>query len=381
MIRRSRVRISPAPTGRSHGQLLVTPVVWAYHTAPWCVLGFNASATARVISRRWNDEDEISFLVEETGVPGGNHRPTASNWWNFSHIDRFQSNNIYHKFQTYRGLNGIDRYCEQPAFSGRPRGVRGYPPQGFSLVRFKIPMDLPFQGPPPPLQEFLDPPLPLIVPALWSQWPLRYTASNVTQNPNIWRREGVELIHETKTEFTFISTWPPGAPTLTHKPNPLYEEAPVGQTPRPASTRAPSPVSTSNASCICRPIITSMLTCIASLPPIPPTHPSNQSVPRCFLIEQILVPSVSVCDLCCPQSGRQVPVGASRFHNTDISLWVRMYRRRYYTNGLIKYVWPNTRGTVRDSQSTRWGILKIRLWRAPWACLEWMPCYVRVYLM
>ena len=49
------------------------------------LLGVNASATARVISRRWND-DEISFLVEETGVPGGNHRPTASNWWNFSHI-------------------------------------------------------------------------------------------------------------------------------------------------------------------------------------------------------------------------------------------------------------------------------------------------------
>ena len=46
------------------------------------LLGFNASATARVISRRWND-DEISFLVEETGVPGGNHRPTASNWRNW----------------------------------------------------------------------------------------------------------------------------------------------------------------------------------------------------------------------------------------------------------------------------------------------------------
>ena len=27
-----------------------------------------------------------SFLVEETGVPGGNHRPTESNWRNFSHI-------------------------------------------------------------------------------------------------------------------------------------------------------------------------------------------------------------------------------------------------------------------------------------------------------
>ena len=39
------------------------------------LLGFNASATARVISTRWND-DEISFMVEETGVPGENHRPT-----------------------------------------------------------------------------------------------------------------------------------------------------------------------------------------------------------------------------------------------------------------------------------------------------------------
>ena len=35
------------------------------------LLGFNASATARVISRRRNDDDEISFLVAETGVPGG----------------------------------------------------------------------------------------------------------------------------------------------------------------------------------------------------------------------------------------------------------------------------------------------------------------------
>ena len=40
------------------------------------VLGVDASATARVISRRGNDDDEISILVEETGVPGGNHRPT-----------------------------------------------------------------------------------------------------------------------------------------------------------------------------------------------------------------------------------------------------------------------------------------------------------------
>ena len=29
------------------------------------LLGFNASTTARVISRRWNDDDEISFLVPD----------------------------------------------------------------------------------------------------------------------------------------------------------------------------------------------------------------------------------------------------------------------------------------------------------------------------
>ena len=40
------------------------------------LLGFTASATARVISRRCND-DEISFRVEETGVPGGNHHMKA----------------------------------------------------------------------------------------------------------------------------------------------------------------------------------------------------------------------------------------------------------------------------------------------------------------
>ena len=27
----------------------------------------------------YQGDDKISFLVEETGVPGGNHRPTASN--------------------------------------------------------------------------------------------------------------------------------------------------------------------------------------------------------------------------------------------------------------------------------------------------------------
>ena len=54
------------------------------------LLGFNASATARVISRRWND-DEISFLVEETGVPRGNHRPTASMMKLFTHTASAQS--------------------------------------------------------------------------------------------------------------------------------------------------------------------------------------------------------------------------------------------------------------------------------------------------
>ena len=35
-------------------------------------LGLNASATARAILKRLNDEDEISVsLVEETGVPAG----------------------------------------------------------------------------------------------------------------------------------------------------------------------------------------------------------------------------------------------------------------------------------------------------------------------
>ena len=55
----------------------VTPLQSLTPSLSWfglVLLGFNASATARVISRRWND-DEISFLVEETGVPGGNHRP------------------------------------------------------------------------------------------------------------------------------------------------------------------------------------------------------------------------------------------------------------------------------------------------------------------
>ena len=59
---------SPNPPGK---------IVW------FGLLGGTASATARVISRRWNDDDEISYLMEETGVPGGNHRPTASNYETF----------------------------------------------------------------------------------------------------------------------------------------------------------------------------------------------------------------------------------------------------------------------------------------------------------
>ena len=65
-------------------QRLIVPffVIWNFIWDVWFGLfGFNASATARVISRRWNDDDdEISFLVEETGEPGGNHiRPIYEN--------------------------------------------------------------------------------------------------------------------------------------------------------------------------------------------------------------------------------------------------------------------------------------------------------------
>ena len=43
------------------------------------LLGLNTSATARVIFRWRNEDDRMSVsLVEETGVPEGNHRPMAS---------------------------------------------------------------------------------------------------------------------------------------------------------------------------------------------------------------------------------------------------------------------------------------------------------------
>ena len=72
------------------------------------LLGFNASATARVISRRWND-DEISFLVEETGVPGGNHRPCIMEWlsWSDCHgVTKFNwLGNQYDKFTYYHSCH------------------------------------------------------------------------------------------------------------------------------------------------------------------------------------------------------------------------------------------------------------------------------------
>ena len=51
-------------------------------------LGLQASVTARVISRQWNDDDEMSVsLVEETGVSRGNER--KSNICYFEASDRF----------------------------------------------------------------------------------------------------------------------------------------------------------------------------------------------------------------------------------------------------------------------------------------------------
>ena len=63
------------PVGIAHHKF-ISVATGLFNCIWFGLLGFNASATARVISRRWND-DENSFLVEETGVPGGNHRPTV----------------------------------------------------------------------------------------------------------------------------------------------------------------------------------------------------------------------------------------------------------------------------------------------------------------
>ena len=57
-----------------------------YQSMVYGLLGFNAS-TARVISiKAVKNDDEISYLVEETGLTGGNHRPAARNWRDISHI-------------------------------------------------------------------------------------------------------------------------------------------------------------------------------------------------------------------------------------------------------------------------------------------------------
>ena len=72
------------------------------------LLGFNASARARVIPRRWND-DEISFLVEETGAPGGNHRPFIMEWlsWSDCHgVTKFNwLGNQHDKFTYYHSCH------------------------------------------------------------------------------------------------------------------------------------------------------------------------------------------------------------------------------------------------------------------------------------
>ena len=49
--------------------LVMLVLVWV--GLVWFGWGLTPQQQARVISRRWNDDDEISFLVEETGVPGG----------------------------------------------------------------------------------------------------------------------------------------------------------------------------------------------------------------------------------------------------------------------------------------------------------------------
>ena len=55
-------------------------------------------------SYRGGEEDEMSvLLVEETGVPGGNHWPAASNWQTFTHTASAQSQNERLSSLSYRG--------------------------------------------------------------------------------------------------------------------------------------------------------------------------------------------------------------------------------------------------------------------------------------
>ena len=61
-------------------------------TGEWYgLLRLKPSATARVISRWWNDDEMSVSLVEETGAPRGNHRPLASNWQTLTHTICVQS--------------------------------------------------------------------------------------------------------------------------------------------------------------------------------------------------------------------------------------------------------------------------------------------------
>ena len=94
------IRIKPCPPGSlpPWGETFWMHLIW------FGLLGFNASATTRVISRRWND-DEISFLVEETGVPGGNHRSTARNWWNL-HLIRNLTELTWRVFRCVQARGG-----------------------------------------------------------------------------------------------------------------------------------------------------------------------------------------------------------------------------------------------------------------------------------
>ena len=137
--------LSRVSTGRKQQRHQQWHQGWAswFQPQPWTLehinnstwlglLGFNASATARVISRRWNDDDEISFRVEETGVPGGNYRPTASNWWNFSHIRPLPSPGIELGPQRCEA-KWAKAWCERRLSSPSYRGPHNSTREGESL--------------------------------------------------------------------------------------------------------------------------------------------------------------------------------------------------------------------------------------------------------
>ena len=81
------------------------------------LLGLNASVTARSY-RGGDDEEEMSVsLAEETRAPGGNHRPTASNWQTFtrpvpSHV--VDARNRFHLGRDVSWLHQMEnRWSEQ----------------------------------------------------------------------------------------------------------------------------------------------------------------------------------------------------------------------------------------------------------------------------